>query len=152
MHTVYINEYIWKQSEERLILSSCLVFHYSRGEICVSTRWSTAVLCNNVCITGFWTVNRFFNKKIHKCKLDLRQIGHQGHQTPNPSISYKWDKNYFIWSHKLMIMHKLQKADCVARIWIGYWLCEAGCIGGIDSLLTYYTNEAQFYFNGHVNT
>jgi len=41
-----------------------------------------------------------------------------------------------------MIMHKLQKADCVARVWIG----------GIDSLLTNCTNEAQFYFNGHVNS
>jgi hypothetical protein len=51
-----------------------------------------------------------------------------------------------------MIMHKLQKADCVARVWIGYWLCEAGGIGGIDSLLTYCTNEAWFFFHGHVNT
>jgi hypothetical protein len=49
-------------------------------------------------------------------------------------------------------MHQLHKADCVARVWIGYCLCEVGCIGGIDLLLTYCTNEAWFYFNGHVNT
>jgi hypothetical protein len=41
-----------------------------------------------------------------------------------------------------MSTYKFQKADCVARVWIG----------GIDSLLTNCTNEAQFYFNGHVNT
>jgi hypothetical protein len=56
-------------------------------------------------------------------------------------------------SNRFLVKEEAQQTRCVlSDETVCNWLCEVMCSGKIDLLLTYVTDEAQFYINSYVNS
>lgn len=64
-----------------------------------------------------------------------------------------------IWSHKIASLKTIQIFTCAKTLrgrpcsqgMICNWFCQAVCNGVVNQLSTYFTDDAWFYYNSHVN-
>jgi hypothetical protein len=53
--------------------------------------------------------------------------------------------------YKPTLVEKLYEIHSSARMQFCNWSSEAVCVGEVDPLLIYFSDEVQFHFSGHIN-
>jgi hypothetical protein len=60
-------------------------------------------------------------------------------------------KLFHLKPYKPTLVEKLYKIHSAARMQFCNWSSEAVCVGEVDPLLIYFSDEVQFHFSGHIN-
>jgi hypothetical protein len=80
----------------------------------------------------------------------LRRLSHK--PGVSKSFVHAATKLLLLQPDKFTVEQNLKETDRAARERCCTWFCKAVCNVVLGPFLTYFTNEAWFYLNGHVNT